>query len=258
MEANGPASLPLRQRRLLGIGTYAMNKQVPMLRQTDRAEIVAISRRSEQALLGAQGEIGVEHAFQDWHELVELPGLDAVIVATAHHVRVEPSLAAIAKGLPLLVEKPLALTSADAWRIAEASERAETLLRVGYNRRSSGIWRSMSEAVSSGRLGIVRHVNMVFAHNVRSLWEIDRLPESFISKMPDGFYGDGSLDGYWRRNPQEMGGGPFADPGSHTVDLGLWLGGAPAKHVSALMENSGLPVGVPHKQGEHQYECKHQ
>ncbi len=227
---------------IIGIGTYAMAKQVPNLRATNRAEIVAISRRTERALAAAKGEIDVERAFTDWHDLLELPGLDAVIVATAHHAHVEPSLSAIAKGLPVLVEKPLALTSGDAWQMVDAAEGADTLLCVGYGLRSSGTWRSIKEAVSSGRLGVVRHVNLVFAHNVRFLWELDRLPDNYMARMPKGFYGDGSLEGYWRRNPEQMGGGPFADSGSHIVDVGLWIGGAPATTVSALMENAGLAV----------------
>jgi predicted dehydrogenase len=39
-----------------------------------------------------------------------------------------------------------------------------------------------------------------------------------------------------------MGGGIFADTGSHFVDLGLWLGGAPPVEVIALTESVGLPV----------------
>jgi predicted dehydrogenase len=39
-----------------------------------------------------------------------------------------------------------------------------------------------------------------------------------------------------------MGGGGFADNGSHWVDLALWLGGAPAVEVVALAESAGLSI----------------
>lgn len=227
---------------IIGIGRYALKRHVPDLRNTGRAEVMAISRRTEEALTAAREMIGVGHAFTDWRDLLDVPGLDAVVVATAHHVHTEPTLAAIARGLPVLVEKPLALNSADAWSMVKAAEESGTLLSVGYNRRSSGVWKSTQEALASGKIGTIRHVNIVFAHNVRTIWSDERIPDDIVQSMPKGFFGDGRWEGNWRRNPREMGGGPFADSGSHIVDLGLWLGGAPPVSVSALMENAGLSV----------------
>ena len=227
---------------IIGIGMYAVNAHVPALRATEKAEILAISRRSEKALASAKETVGVDHAFTDWRELLEVPGLDAVLVATAHHVHTEPTLAAIEKGLPELVEKPIALTSSDAWSIVEAAQRANTLLAVGYNRRSAAVWRATKDAVEGGRVGTVRHVNVVFSLDLKMIWEDELMPDWMMNGVPEGFFGDGRFEGWWRRNPDEMGGGTFADSGNHIVDLVLWLGGAPAVTVSALTQNAGLPV----------------
>lgn len=76
------------------------------------------------------------------------------------------------------------------------------------------------------------------------IWEAERLPTALLKDagIPESFFGDGRLEGYWRRNPAEMGGGEFADTGSHMVDLALWLGGAPPVAVAACTESAGMPV----------------
>jgi predicted dehydrogenase len=48
--------------------------------------------------------------------------------------------------------------------------------------------------------------------------------------------------GYWRRDAAKMGGGPFADAGSHAADLALWLCGAAPVEVFAQSDKADLPV----------------
>lgn len=71
----------------------------------------------------------------DNEALIKHPEVDAVIVATPEGEHVTPVLAAIAAGKPVLVEKPVALTLADADRVTEAALAAGVDLRVGYSRR---------------------------------------------------------------------------------------------------------------------------
>ncbi|WP_287130040.1 Gfo/Idh/MocA family protein [Candidatus Cyanaurora vandensis] len=230
---------------VIGIGWWATAVHVPALRQAG-AEVVAISRRDPVRLAVAQQALGVPQAYTDWRELLAQP-LDGVIVSTAHHAHMEPTLAALAQGLPVLVEKPLALTSSDSQRMVSAAEQAGQLLMVGYNARCLGLFRTVQQALAQGLIGQVRQVNLVFSDNYRWFWEAERVPPAMTamlraSGVPEGLMGDGSLDQYWRRQPEQMGGGMFADIGSHWVDLALWLGGAPAVTVMALTERAGLAV----------------
>ena len=188
----------------------------------------------------------MEGAYTDWRDLLKHPDLDAVIVSTPHHAHVEPTLAALESGLHVLVEKPMALTSQDAWAMVEGAERANRVLMVGYDRRCAGCWQAAVQALKEGILGTVRQVNISICYNWHLFWEEKRWP-LWVQKMldregiPRSFFGD-SLEGFWRREPAQMGGGMFADIGSHFVDLGLWLGGAPPVEVVAMTESAGLPV----------------
>ena len=146
---------------IIGIGSYALTRHVPELQSTDQVDIVAISRRNTQALADAKQILGVEHAYTDWRELIDHSGLDAVLVTTAHHAHEEPTIAALQHGLHVLVEKPMALTSAEAWSMVAAADQAERLLMVGYTRRTRGCWRAAKHALQEEAIGTVRHVNAV-------------------------------------------------------------------------------------------------
>ncbi|MBC7778726.1 MAG: Gfo/Idh/MocA family oxidoreductase [Proteobacteria bacterium] len=83
------------------------------------------------------------------------PEVDAVIVATSEGEHVAPLLQAIAARKPVLVEKPLALTLADADRVIDAAEAAAVDVRVGYSRRYKDRYLIAKEQVAKGRIGRV-------------------------------------------------------------------------------------------------------
>jgi len=231
---------------IIGIGTYALGWHVPRLREIEGAEVVAVARRNAAALADAQKATGAAGAYTDWRELLAHPDLDAVIVATPHHAHAAPALAALERGLHVLVEKPMALTSQDAWAMVEAGAQANRTLMVAYNRRSMGCWRSAAQALRAGILGTIRQVNMAVFYDFRWLMEAERLSAAYrkwleARGVPQSCIVD-DLETYWRRDPERMGGGMFADTGSHFVDLALWLGGAPPVEVVALATSAGLPV----------------
>jgi predicted dehydrogenase len=236
---------------IIGIGMYAVRRHVPHLRATGRAEIVAISRRTAAALEQAQKTLRVPQALTDWHHMLDRTPLDAVVVSTAHHVHAEPTVAALERGLHVLVEKPMALTAEDAWAMVAAAEQHDRVLMVGYNLRCTGLWRTVKRALDDGIIGTVRQVNLAVAYNLTWFWESQTIAPYMQERLKafnmHTFLTAEQLPTYWRRDPAAMGGGMFADAGSHWVDLTLWLGGAPPQDVVALTESVGLtgPTGQP-------------
>jgi predicted dehydrogenase len=231
---------------IIGIGMYAVRKHVPHLRATGRAEIVAVSRRTVSALEQAKASLQIPLAFADWRHMLDQIQLDAVVVSTAHHAHAEPTIAALERRLPVLVEKPMALNSADAWAMVETAKRYECTLMVGYNLRCTGLWRTVKRALRDGIIGAVRLVNLAVAYNLTWFWQSRTIAPYMQERLQafnmDRFLTADQLPTYWRRDPVAMGGGMFADAGSHWVDLALWLGGAPPQDVIALTESAELPV----------------
>ncbi|MGB5048600.1 MAG: Gfo/Idh/MocA family oxidoreductase, partial [Caldilineaceae bacterium] len=82
-----------------GIGWYAGTALIPRMRETGRAEIVAISRRNPDRLAQAQEELKIPAAYTDWREMLDKTELDAVVVSTPPNTHAEPTVAALERGL---------------------------------------------------------------------------------------------------------------------------------------------------------------
>jgi predicted dehydrogenase len=147
---------------IIGIGWYAGKELIPKLRETGKVEIVAIARRGAEWLALAQKQVNIREAYTDWREMLEKSALDAVVVCTPPNAHTEPTLAALERELHVFVEKPMALASADAQRMAEAAARADRILMVGYNTRGMGSWRTIKRKLSEGSIGTIEFYSDVF------------------------------------------------------------------------------------------------
>ena len=85
--------------------------------------------------------------------------VDGVILATPNALHAEGALAAIARGVPVLIEKPLATSVEESMRIVAASEAAGIPVLVGHHRRHSAIIKAARDCVARGDLGRLTAVN---------------------------------------------------------------------------------------------------
>ena len=83
--------------------------------------------------------------YNDMEEMLKSEEIDAVSVATPDPYHKDPVMTAIRYGKDVLVEKPLATTSADAYDIIEAAEKAGVRVMVDYHKR----WDPASIAVKN-------------------------------------------------------------------------------------------------------------
>jgi len=103
--------------------------------------------------------------------------VSAVIVATSEGEHVQPVMQALERGKAVLVEKPVALTLADADRIVAEAEKRKASLRVGYSRRYKDRYLIAKEQVTQGRLGrIVGASARVFNSRSQALAMLKRNP----------------------------------------------------------------------------------
>jgi predicted dehydrogenase len=84
-----------------------------------------------------------------------LAGCDAVDIATPTPTHAELALAALAAGRPVVCEKPLARTAAEAQRVIEAFETAGLALYPGHVVRFFGEYAAMHAAVAAGAIGTI-------------------------------------------------------------------------------------------------------
>lgn len=143
---------------------------------------------------------------------------DGVVVATPNVLHVPQALAAISRGIPVLVEKPVADTVAEAERLVAAAERAGVPLLVGHHRRHNPILAAARAALREGRLGRLATVTALV---------------QFLK--PDPYF-----DTAWRREP---GGGPVLINLIHAIDdLRFLVGEIAALQAFASNALRGFPV----------------
>ncbi|MFP4127020.1 MAG: Gfo/Idh/MocA family protein [Alphaproteobacteria bacterium] len=107
------------------------------------------------------------------------------------------TLAALARGRPVLVEKPVAMDAREAETMIEAAERAGLPLLMAYYCRALPRFEALRACIAAGRLGEVRAVTM--------------------RQLRPGHYAPGQA---WKLDPTINGGGLFVDIQVHTLD---WL-----------------------------------
>ncbi len=95
----------------------------------------------------------------DWRALAVDHSLDGLIVATPPATHLEIALLAIAHGIPVLVEKPMTLSLADANLLAERARRACVLVMVGHTHLYSAAFRGLKSRGAT--LGALRETRSV-------------------------------------------------------------------------------------------------
>ncbi|MFN7088167.1 MAG: Gfo/Idh/MocA family protein [Burkholderiales bacterium] len=114
---------------------------------------IAVSDQDPAKAADLARKVGAQFHSGDNDEIIARPEVNAVIVSTSEGEHVAPLLKAIGLGKPVLVEKPLALTLADADRVVRAVEKRGADVRVGYSRRYKDRYLIAREQIVQGRIG---------------------------------------------------------------------------------------------------------
>jgi predicted dehydrogenase len=111
--------------------------------------------RAESAAANSPGA----KVFGDHRRLLELPGLDAVVVATSDHWHAAVAIDAMNAGKDVYVEKPLTRTMEEGARIIQAARVNQRICQVGTQQRSGTHYiQARDEYIRSGKLGKVMYV----------------------------------------------------------------------------------------------------
>ena len=197
---------------VIGCGQIAFDKVMPGIRGAANAGIVGLSDpddgRRDRAVESSPGATG----YADFHEMLRNPEVEAVYIATPNAMHPEQTIAAAEAGKHVLVEKPMALTAADGYRMIEAAERAGVSLMVAYMTLFNPAYEHARRWVSSGALGEIVSVRG------RHSYVID----------PEGY----SPAAAWRLDDSQ-GGGPLMDVAVYPIATIRDLLGQPCREVSA-------------------------
>jgi predicted dehydrogenase len=138
---------------IIGVGWGAL-VQAPAFRMVPAFEVVALCSRQHDRVAAAGERLEIEDISTDWRTFVERDDLDLVSVCTPVDLHHEQVLAAIVAGKDVLVEKPLALDSAQTTEMLAAAEKSGVRHAVCFEGRWEPTRLRIWESIASGHLGM--------------------------------------------------------------------------------------------------------
>ncbi len=208
MSSNGAVRVAL-----LGYGVAGEHFHAPLINATPGLELTAIvTSDTERAARATARYPGVVVHPRPYEIFGAASSYDLAVVATPNSSHVPLATSALDAGLPVVVDKPLATTAAEAQRLVDHAKAAGRLLTVFQNRRWDGDFLTLQRLIATGELG--------------SVWRFESRFERWRPQPKPG----------WRESgdPGE-GGGLLLDLGSHLVDQALVLFG-PVTRVYATVD----------------------
>lgn len=200
---------------IIGAGGIANAHAAAAKDSAGRVEIVAVADMNADAARKF-AEANGARAFESVDALIagaRAAGVQGLVVATPPSARLSIVAAALKAKLPVMTEKPIAHTLADAKKLdALAKKSRKVVTAIGYCHRFTPAVLKMKDLIAQGKIGrFVRFENF------------------FACDLP-------GHEGKWFSDPKKAGGGAFLDMGSHSLDLYHFMVG-PGKVIGAAFDH---------------------
>lgn len=213
---------------IIGAGWFASRRHAPDLKAIPDASMVAACRRDRAALDVFCDHFGIAGRYSDYREMLDREDMDAVVIASPHAHHFEQAVAALERGLHVLVEKPIAIRAVDARSLCDLAREKQLVLAVGLN---PPYWPHCHQAkkwLQEGAIGELEAVEITWINSAPGVFGKEPLPQGLPGVVrPTLFRGDASLGG----------GGHLMDGGQHNVSELLWISGQRVNLLGAVMDH---------------------
>lgn len=218
---------------LIGCGGYGM-ANVRAAFKVGGVEFTALCDVDTQHLKDSADRIAQmqdtrPRTFKHYQDLLDVPGLQAVIIATPPQWHALPFLAALDKGLDIYCEKPLAYDVREGQAMVEAAhKRSKQIVQVGFQRRQSQAIRQAHDYIQQGRLGRIVNVDVQIHYKAGMRDTTPQAPPASLDwnqwcgpapKLP---YSPQIGHFAWRLE-KAYGNGHLVDWGIHLIDATRWI-----------------------------------
>ena len=187
---------------VVGTGAIAQIAHLPVLRKMRGVNVVALCDIDRAKARSLADRFEIPDVYIDLEDLFDAGELDAIVISTPSHLHQPYTLEALAAGVDVLCERPLALTARGVQVILEEAELTGRKVVVANNHRFRSDVQALDRFLRGGELGTLTGVRAGAYHQ------------------------HGTVTG-WRLNRAESGGGALFDLGLSLVDLAMWLADYP-------------------------------
>ena len=205
---------------IIGCGDVTEVKSGPAFNKVPQSTLVAVMRRNAAKAADYALRHSVPRWYDDADKLINDPEVNAVYIATPPDSHEKYTIAALAAGKPVYVEKPMALNFKAAQKMYNAAAEYGVKLVVAHYRREWPLFKKLKQLVDEKAVGDIRNVRLVFDKPALSARELSEEKTA------------------WRVNPAIAGGGLFHDLAPHQLDIMYHLFGS-AKKITGVAVNQG-------------------
>ena len=215
---------------LIGCGKATERLALPQLSACPEAHVTALVDidRTAAERLAQQGGIDRRLIWSDWKRMLREAEVDAVAVCLPNVLHAEVTIAALEAGKHVMVEKPIAITLAEADAMIRAARAHRRWLMVNHPHRFEPAHEMARSILRSELLGPITRLRGRLGHAGPEYWS-DTSP--------------------WFTDPAQAGGGALLDIGIHLIDLLRWLSGKSVKRVCAHAKTLEKQVPVEDNAG---------
>ena len=231
---------------LIGAGWWGTTAHLPAIQQHPGAKTLAVQCRTAEKAQAVAADFDVPHACVTAEELLALPGLDGVIIATTPNAHYEQAKAALQRGIHVLVEKPMTITAAESEELLAlaAEKNVHFLVSCPWHYTSHGI--ETRRLLSENAIGPIRMISVLMTNYVEGLYEGKSWTEIFgdnstreNAAMP---YRTPNQNSY--SDPKIAGGGQIYCQVSHAAAYLSFLTGAEPTEVFSRFLPEGADIDI--------------
>ena len=196
---------------VLSTANIATVKVIPAMQQGKYIQVTAIASRNLEKGKAVAAQLGIPHVYGSYEELLADPNIDAIYNPLPNHLHVPWSIKVLEAGKHVLCEKPIAMSSAEAQKLADTARQYPQLkVMEAFMYRFHPQWQLARQMVNEGKIGELRTVQSFFSYYL--------------------------VDANNIRNIAEAGGGGMMDIGCYTVSLSRYIFGAEPERVCGIVE----------------------
>ena len=224
---------------VIGAGWWATSAHIPAIKLHPQAELAAVQSRERAKAERIASDFGAKHACTSLGELLALPDLDAVIIASTPNVHYAQAKAAMDRGLHVLLEKPMTFTSREACELVElaAGKQLHLVTSCPWHFTRHGI--EARKLIHSGALGEIKMISVLMTNPIDQLLRgINTSPTHGMEKV----YVEPRLGSY--SDPAVAGGGQIYCQVSHAAAYLIFLTGVRPAEVFARFNHDGSATDI--------------
>lgn len=219
---------------IIGAGWWATFAHIPAIQSHPRAAVLAVQCRTQDKADRVARDFSVPHALTSVEALLDMPELDAVVIATTPNVHYQQAKAALEHGKHVLVEKPMTFTVAEARELCDLADAkgVQLLISCPWHFTAHGI--AAREMIRSGKLGGIRMLSILMTNPIDKLLTGVNTSPTFGM---DNVYVEPNKGSY--NDPKIAGGGQIYCQVSHAAAYITFLTGLRPSEVYAKFDFAG-------------------